>query len=298
MNDVSSQASGVTKLSIALGNYPHTKQLKSRTRLDDVDLDFADIKPVNRAFAPMVRDLKFDISEIAIVTFLQAKASGKALVLLPVTLAARFQEAALLCRTGDKSIAGPADLPGKRIGVRAYSQTTGVWIRGVLGDDFGISAEQIRWVTFEGAHVAEISDPAWTQRASEGQDMLAMLRDGELDAVIVGNDVPDDLVFRTVFPDPKTAADRFRAKHGFMPVNHMITVRASLVEKRPDLVVAFLKELNGSLVAAGGNRDLPMGRNALQPAVNLALRFSIEQGLVPASMTAEQVWEGLPAGIS
>ena len=125
-----------------------------------------------------------------------------------------------------------------------------------------------------------------------------MLRDGELDAVIVGNDVPDDPVFRTVFPDPKAAAEHFRAKHGFMPVNHMITVQTSLMEKRPDLVVEFLEELHASFAAAGGNRDLLIGRAALLPAINLALRFSIEQGLVPASMTAEQVWKGLPASIS
>jgi 4,5-dihydroxyphthalate decarboxylase len=298
MSAVSSPASEVRKLSVALGNYPHAKQLKSRTRLSDVELDFADVKPINRAFAPMVRDLKFDISEIAIVTFLQAKASGRPLALLPVTLAARFQEASLLCRTDDNSISGPADMPGKRIGVRSYSQTTGVWIRGVLKDDFGISAEQIRWFTFEGAHVAEISDPAWTERARADKDMLAMLRGGELDAVIVGNDVPDDPVFRTVFPDPKAAGDRFRAKHGFMPVNHLITVRQSLLQARPDLVAEFLKELRESLAASGGNRDLLMGRAALQPAINLALRFSVEQGLVPASMATAQVWEGLPADIS
>ena len=95
--------------------------------------------------------------------------------------------------------------------MRAYSQTTGVWIRGVLQDDFGISAEQIRWITFEGAHVAEISDPAWAERAGAGQDMLAMLRAGELDAVIVGNEVPDDPVFRTVFPIRK------RPQTGFVP---------------------------------------------------------------------------------
>jgi 4,5-dihydroxyphthalate decarboxylase len=288
----------VKKLSVALGNYPHTKQLKSRTKLAGVALDFADIKPISRAFAPMVRDLKFDISEIAIVTFLLARAHGKPLVLLPVTVAARFQEAALLCRADDTRITGPADLPGKRIGVRAYSQTTGVWIRGVLKDDFGISAEQVRWVTFEDAHVAEFSDPAWAERAGAGQDMLAMLRGGALDAVIVGNDVPDDPAFRTVFPDPKAAADRFRTKHGLMPVNHLIAVRTSLLQARPDLVVEFLRELRGSIAAAGGNRDLPMGRAALQPAIDLALRYSIEQGLVPASMTGEQVWDGLPAGIS
>ena len=86
---------------------------------------------INRAFAPMVRDGRFDVSEMAIATFLQARAYGKPLVLLPVTLAARFQQSALLCRAKSR-IEGAEDLPGCRVGVRAYSQTTGMWLRGIL----------------------------------------------------------------------------------------------------------------------------------------------------------------------
>ena len=92
---------------------------------------------INRAFAPMVREQLFDVSEMAIATFLQAKAYGKPLVLLPVVLAARFQESALLCRA-DSDIRRPADLVGRRVGVRAYSQTTGVWLRGILADAYGV----------------------------------------------------------------------------------------------------------------------------------------------------------------
>src|SRR5215207_11162798 len=107
--------------------------------------------------APMVREQRFDVSEIAIATFLQAKAHGKPLVLLPVVLAARFQQSALLCRA-DRDIRGPGDLAGRRVGVRAYSQTTGVWLRGILADAYGVPPEEVRWITFEDAHVAEVRD--------------------------------------------------------------------------------------------------------------------------------------------
>src|SRR3954451_20095368 len=191
-------------LSTAIGNYRHTEALKSgRITSDRLRLEFADIPTINRAFAPMVREQQFDVSEMVSATFLQAKAWGKPLVLLPLVMAARFQQSALLCRA-DGGIGGPADLArrriggraadlaGRRIGVRAYSQTTGMWLRGILADEYGVRPELVHWITFEGAHVAEYQDPPWAERAAPGKELLTMMRDGELDAVIVGNDVPDD----------------------------------------------------------------------------------------------------------
>lgn len=110
-------------LSAALGRYPGTEGLLSgAVTAPCLKLDFADYPLIYRAFAPMVREARFAMSEIAIATFLQARAYEKPLVLLPVAVAARFQEAALLCRA-DSDITGPADLVGRRIGVRSYAQT-------------------------------------------------------------------------------------------------------------------------------------------------------------------------------
>lgn len=284
---------GAIVLRAAVGTYPHTAALKSgQVSSSRLHLDFADVSPINRAFAPMVREGRFDVCEMAIATFLQAKAHGKPLVLLPVTLAARFQEAALLCRA-DSAITGPADLAGRSIGVRAYSQTTGMWLRGILADNHGVRPDAVCWVTFEGAHVAECRDPPWAVRAPAGADMLAMLRAGDLDAVIVGNDMPDAPGLRTVFPDPAAAGEAFRRRHGFVPVNHMLTVRRDLAERRPDLV-GELVHMFQDAAAASGAEALPMGRAALQPAVDLALRYSAAQGLLPRTLDPDEVWEGLP----
>ncbi len=234
----------VPVLRAAIGTYPHTRALKSgEVKSDFLRLDFADVLPINRAFAPMVRESKFDVCEMAITTFLQAKAYGKPLVLLPVVMAARFQEGALLCRA-DSEVRGPADLVGRRVGVRAYSQTTGMWLRGVLAEVYGLRPEQVHWVTFEDAHVPEYRDPPWVEHAAPGKEMLPMLRAGELDAVIVGNDVPDDPGLRTVVPDPRAAADNFRQRHEFMPVNHLVVVTRQLAETRADLVT----DLSGCFV--------------------------------------------------
>jgi 4,5-dihydroxyphthalate decarboxylase len=131
------------KWQAAVGLYPHTHALRSgEVTSDRLRLVFADLPTVNRAFAPMVREARFDVSEMAIATFLQAKAYGKPLVLLPVAVAARFQESALLCRAGS-DISGPVDLAGRRVGVRAYSQTTGMWLRGILADEYGIEPSSL-----------------------------------------------------------------------------------------------------------------------------------------------------------
>ena len=288
-------------LRTAIGRYPHTSALRDgRISSNLVTLDFADIPTINRAFAPMVREQRFDVSEMAIATFLQAKAFGKPLTLLPVVLAARFQQSALLCRA-DSDIRGPHELAGRRVGVRAYSQTTGVWLRGMLADAFGVRPEQVRWITFEDAHLAEYRDPPWAERAPPGKELLAMLRQGELDAVIVGNDVPNDPTLRTVFPDPDAAAESFWHEHGFLPVNHLLTVRAEIARSRPDVIFELVRLFRDAKAAApprGDSRDpYPCERTTLQPAIELVLRYAVEQGLVPRHFDAATAWEGLPAAI-
>jgi 4,5-dihydroxyphthalate decarboxylase len=238
---------------------------------------------------------------MALATFLQAKAYDKPLVLLPIVIAARFQQQALLCRT-DSDIRGPKDLVGRRVGVRAYSQTTGMWLRGILVDEHGVRPEEVHWLTFEDAHVAEYRDPPWAERAQPGQELVAMLRDRELDAIIVGNDVPDDPVFRTVF-DPVASAEVFWRKHGFVPVNHMLTIRRDVAGSHPDAIPELIRMFREARDAAAtrnsdGREPLVFGRPALDPAIRLALRYTTEQGFLPRSMTVEDVWEGLPAGIA
>jgi 4,5-dihydroxyphthalate decarboxylase len=291
-------------LRAALGAYPHTRALRDgRVASPRLRLDLAEVSPVNRAFAPMVREGRYDVCELAIATALQAKAYGRPVVVLPVTVAARFQEAALLCRA-DSDVRGPADLAWRRVGVRAYSQTTGVWLRGVLADDHGVRPEAMRWVTFEDAHVAEARDPPWAERAPPGKELLPMLRAGELDAVIVGNDVPDDPGLRTVFPDPAAAGAMFLRRHGFVPVNHLVVVRRELAEARPDLVAELArlfreaKEAAGPRDGGGGVDPLLSGRAALRPAVELASRYAHEQGLLPRRLGADEVWDGLPEELS
>lgn len=277
------------RLHAALGSYPHTRPLMDgRVTSDKLSLEFANIPTANRAFAPMVREGRYDVSEMAIATFLQAKAVGKPLVLLPVVLAARYQEGALLCRA-DSAITEPCDLRGRRIGARAYSQTTAMWMRAILRDFFSIEADEMDWTVFEAAHVAEIADPTFVRSAPAGADMLAMLRARELDAVIVGNDVPDDPGLRTVFADPAAAAERFHARHGMAPLNHLLCVSAAVAADRP--VVAELLRMFAAARALA-ERQLPFGMDAVREGVALALRAAAAQSMLPRPLTEDDVWAG------
>ncbi len=278
-------------LSAAIGRTPRTEALFTGAAASPwLRLDLAPVPVISRAFAPMVREGRYDASEMAIATFLMAKAAGKDLVLLPVVLAARFQEGALLCRTGGP-IHGPADLAGRRVGVRAYSQTTGMWLRGSLQERFGLRPDAMRWVTFEDAHLAEYRDPPWAERAPAGSDMPAMLKAGELDAAVFGNELPADPALRPVFPDPEAAGAAFRAAHGFVPVNHLLVARGDVARERPEAMAELVRLLRESGAEAPG-------REALRPALELAIRYSSEQGLLPRPLSLDEIWEGSPPSLA
>jgi 4,5-dihydroxyphthalate decarboxylase len=278
-------------LTVAIGRTGRTAALFDGSVADPLlPLDLPAIPVISRAFAPMVREGRYPVSEMAIATFLMAREASVPIVLLPCVLAERFQEAALLCRA-DSPMTGPADLRGKRIGVRAYSQTTGLWLRGVLQAEFGLEARDMRWITFEDAHVPTYRDPPWAQRAAPGAQLDAMLKAGELDAVIFGNDMPNDPAFRTVFPDPQEAGAHFRATHGFVPVNHLLVARADTARDRAGDLAALLR-----LLARSGASVTD--RAALAPALGLAARFCAEQGLTARTLTLDEIWAGTPPGIA
>lgn len=281
------------RLAAALGRYRHTEAILSGAiAAPGVTLDFAPLATANRAFAPMVREGRYDVSEMAIATFLMAKAHAKPLVLLPVAVAARFQESALFCLR-DGPVKRPEDLKGRRVGVRSYSQTTAMWLRGVLAERHGVPSDSVRWITFEDSHVAEAADPPWAERAPAGAELTAMLKAGAVDAAIFGNDLPADPAITTVFPDPAAAGEAFRAAHGFVPVNHLVCVRRELAETQPAAVAA----LDAMFRQALAGTALPVGREALAAPITLAIRYCTEQGLLPRPLTLDDVWAGLPAEI-
>jgi 4,5-dihydroxyphthalate decarboxylase len=289
-------AEKVATLDACFGTYPHTKPLKSgEIKSDRVALRFTDVDPINKAFLLMVRQGKFDVSEMAIATYLQAKAYGKPLVLLPATMMGRFQHGTMFYNS-ERGTVTPESLPGRRVGVRAFSQTTGVWLRGILWKDYGVDLGKVKWVTFEDAHVPEFHDPPGVERAAAGKDMTKMLLEGELDAAIFGGNIPSDPRLKSVIAEPETAAKQWYEKHATVPVNHMVVVKSRLAKSDPAAIREIFRMLQAAKKAAGlpkpGAIDtIPFGFGAVKPALELMSTYALEMKIIPLRFSVEELFD-------
>jgi len=289
-------AEKIETLDACFGTYPQTQALKSgQIKSDRVALNLAEVNPLYKAFSMMVREQKFDISEMALVTYLQGKAYGKPITLVPATMMGRFQHGTMLYNS-ERGTVRPDSLHGKRVGVRSFAQTTGCWLRGILWKDYGLDNSKVNWVTFEDAHVPEFKDPPGVERAAEGKDMTKMVLDGELDAAIFGGVMPTDPRLKSVIPEPDAAAKEWYKKYNTVPVNHMVVVKSSLSKSDPGAVREVFRMLQESKKAAGlpkpGAIDtLPFGFNALKPALELMSSYALEMKIIPRRYSVEELFD-------
>lgn len=286
---------GILSLKTLLGDYHNTKALKSgEIRSASVALDFADVKVPNTAFKDVVRNLKYDVAELAIVTFLQAKAHGKPLALLPAVVVGSLPHP-FLVYNAERGRISPAELNGKRVGIRAYSVTTAAWIRGVLQNDHGVDLDSIHWVTFEDPHVAEYSDPPTAVRAPAGKSIVEMLIDGEIDAgVVAGPDLKDSRL-QPVIADPHNAALNWCQKHGALPINHMLVVMESLAKANPAVVrevFRLVRESKLAMASAGAAFDpCQFGLANIRRSLELIIDYSTQQGLIPKQIAVDDLFD-------
>jgi len=284
------------KFSTLLGSYPNTTALKDgAVNSDLVAFDFADVKVSNTAFKPLVRDAKFDVAELAIVTFLQAKVYGKPYALIPATVLGRGQHHTIAYNP-ERGALKPSELTGKRVGVRAYTQTTGAWVRGFLADDYGVDTAKVRWVTFEDPHLAEYKDPDFVTRAPEGKNLTQMLLDGKLDAAIVGDKLPDPRL-KPLIPDADAVARQWAETHGGVPINHMMVVRNTIAKTRSDAVKEIYRMLHDSRRAVPPPADnglLDPWRFGIEPnrrSLEIIIDYSFRQRLIPRKFSVDELFE-------
>ena len=273
------------RLKTLLGDYPVTRALKEgKVRSASLEFDFADVKVPHTAFKRVVRDLEFDVAEIAIVTFLMAKAYGKPLRLLPAVMFGRFQHQYLVS-TKDIS---PKNLENKRVAIRSSSVTTVAWIRGMLADDYGVDLGKVKWVTFEDAHVAEYRDPPGTERAPAGKTPLAMLLAGEVDAAVLSDPMPHDERLKSVIPDPAAAAADWHRRKGAIQVNHLVCVKNSMQQEVVDEVFRLLHESKN--IGAKDAPTSPFGLEENRRNLEVAIDYVFRQGLIPKRYAVEELF--------
>src|SRR5580692_3201095 len=226
-------ATGPVKLRTNLADYPVTLGIKDgRIASPLVSLDFCGPKTAHDGFKDMLRKNIYDAGELAIVSYLQARAFDKRYVILPTPISGRFQHHCIGFNIEHGELK-PKDIEGKKVGVRTYAQTTGLRVRGILQHEYGVDLNKVNWQTIDESHLKEYSDPPNCQRLPAGSNLGQMMLNGELAAAILGVDMPKDPRVRTLIPDPAAAAQEWYKREGLIPINHMFAVRADLSKDRP-----------------------------------------------------------------
>ena len=300
-------------LKTALVTYPHTQALKDGTVVPRTfTFDFEEVQPIIKAFRRMVRGLEFDISEMAITTYLTAKAHGKRFTAIPIFPMRAFHHGAILYNV-KSDIKTPKDLEGKKVGVnRGYTVTTGLWARSILQHEYGVDLKKITWVLSGDEHVAEYVPPANVVPIEPGRTLEEMLLAGEIAAANgIQTDSPD---IKPLLPDAKDAGLNGLRRGGFYPINHTVVVKDELLAGRPDLARdlfdAFVRAKKpyvdrlktgqigeptptdktfANVMAITGD-PLPYGIVPNRREIDAVMRYSVEQGILPAPVGVDEVF--------
>ena len=308
-------------LKLAVAEYPHTAAIRNGTiPIEGVDAQIVTVEPQIAAFRRMVRQVEFDVCELAPTTYIIARAHGAPFIALPIFVLRRFHHAGLLVRP-DAGIETPKDLEGRKVGVRAYSVTTGVWTRGILIEEFGLDSSKVTWVVDDEEHVTQLKLPPNVIHAPEGRSLADMMAAGELDAGFHGNagvgrsgsptggwksveaNYPD------LFPDAEELEADWYARTGIYPMHGTIVVKDSVLAEHPwvaqSLFTAFsrakdewLQRLDAGVAKSAsdvkyaklrkivGPDPLPYGMSANLKTIDALAETAFKQKLIPRRMPA------------
>jgi len=287
----------LTSFTVVLGDYPHTRPLKRGSILPDgVSCDFVQVSPLYGAFARMVRHLEFDVCEMALATYLQAREAGIPITLLPLVMIGGDHHQSLT-RWPDAPEIRPEQLPGERVGVRSYGQTTGLWVRGVLQEEHGIGAGDMTWVTTEESHVAQYRDPENVELASG--TVSELLRKGDVAAAVLGPRAVGTGTAQLVpvIPDARAAGQAWIERHGTIPVNHVVVVRDDTLRAHPEAVRSLYGAARTAISETSPERDqTPRGRviaagwsDAVARCLEIAGVYALQQRVVRSKVDVAQI---------
>ena len=283
------------------------------------EFDFEEVDPIIAAFRRMVRGNEFDICEMAITTYICAKAHGKPMTAVPVFLVRAFHHGAILVNT-KAGIAKPKDLEGRKVGVnRGYTVTTGVWARSILQQEHGVDLSKITWVLSGDEHVAEYRPPKNVVPIEAGKKMDEMLASGELAAAIgVEASSPD---VKPLIPDALEAGLASLSRNGHYPINHTVVIKDELIAAHPDLAAdvfnAFAEakrryveqlaagkiekptavdEMHKRVMAITGE-PLPYGITPNRKVIDELIGHALTQGIITRPVTADELFAPATRGL-
>jgi len=316
------------RLKIALATYGHTAALKDgRVKIAGVEPDFVEISPIIGAFRRMVRDLEFDVCEMAPTTYMIARGLGARFIALPVFLMRRFHHGGFVYRP-DAGIRTPKDLEGKKVGVRAYSVTTGVWTRGIFVNEYGLDSSKVTWVVDDEEHVTSLKLPPNVVHAPEGKSLASMMASGEISAGFTGpagigragpptggweqgGQKPAETYPELIANAAQVEADWFK-RTGIYPIHGSVVVKTDVLAQHPwvakSLFAAFVaakriymdrlqrgegdsaddRKYRGLMPVVGD--PLPYGLQENAASIDAMLTYGLQQGLVPRRMPLDEVF--------
>ena len=299
-------------LTTAIATYGHTKPLKDGTiQSERTVLEHLEVSPITSAFRRMVRALAFDVSEMAFSTYLCARAYHKPITALPIFLLRRFEHGGIVYNV-KSGIQSPSDLHGRRVGVRSYTLTPGVWIRGILQSAYGVDSNQVQWVLFGDEHVAEYVAPSHVTPAPAGSDLVSMLLAGEIDAAIGvrGEEAPE---IKPLIPEARQAGIQYFQRTGIYPISHLVVVKDELLHAHPWLAeelwtlfkaakddylghlhVDTLQDPQDKSMQAMqqviGDDPLLYGVAPNRKTLEAFIQFNVEQQIIPQPMVVEDLF--------
>ncbi|MYA49436.1 MAG: ABC transporter substrate-binding protein [Chloroflexi bacterium] len=298
---------------MATGDYGHTRPLKDGTVTSEwVEFEHVEVPNIINAFRRMIRDLEFDVSEMALSTYLCARAHGIPITALPVFLVRALHHGSIVYNV-KSGVRTPTDLHGRRVGVRAYTVTTGVWNRGILQSEYGVNLDEVTWVINSDEHVAEYQTPPNVESAPFDRSLADLLRDGEIDAAI-GVAPSVEAGFAPLIPDAREAGISWLRSTGVYPINHTLVVRNEHLAANPGLAAelfglfkqakeCFLPTIDTAPALANedarardmhgvlGGDPLPFGVEANRASLETFIGFTVDQQVIPEAISPEEAFE-------
>ena len=306
-------------LKMATGDYGHTRPLKDGTVTSErVRFEHVEVPNIINAFRRMIRDLEFDVSEMALSTYLCARAHGIPITALPVFLVRALHHGSIVYNV-KSGIRAPADIQGRRVGVRAYTVTTGVWTRGILQSQYGVDLDKVTWVINSDEHVAAYQSPPNVESVSFDRSLADLLSDGEIDAAI-GVAPSEEAGFAPLVPNAREAAVSWLRSARVHPINHTLVVRNEHLAANPWLAEElfglfkeakehFLPTLD-TATGLGGEDErarevrevlqgdpLPYGVESNRPSLETFISFNVDQRIIPEAVRPEDAFEPSTRGL-
>ena len=302
---------GTLKLHTAIANYGHTTTLKDGTfTSDEFEMSHTEISPVPMIFRRMVRNLEFDMAEMALATYICSKHYKKGFTALPVFLTRAFYHGGIICNA-NSGISKPSDLNGKKIGTRSYTLTPGIWSKAILQTEHNVDLDSITWVLSGDEHVAEYQTPTGVI-SSEKNDLGEMLLSGEVDAVIGAGPIesPDAV---PLFKNPDDLDANWHKKTNIYPISHLLVVKDELLIEKPSLereIYELFKTAKDSYVNSlpdldqpnnndmqtkhfsqiVGGDPLPYDLNDAYPTIDTFIKFNVDQKIIPEYVAPESLF--------